>query len=150
MEEGHHSWHSSSFKYGEATRIQSDCARFFSRAVSPKEQGETKTICLKMRHIVLVSPCSLNLYDKLAHFVAELPIGVDFAFAQITDHIPVQTRLVDTARFGQRGPNGHMHGAPDLLIKERIFGEWLDVVVQAKDNITKVTRSGMGIKHGVK
>src|SRR5258708_12069781 len=43
-----------------------------------------------------------------------------------------------------------MHGAPDLLIKERIFGELLDVVVQAKGNLTKVTRSGIGIEHGVK
>lgn len=42
---------------------------------------------------------TLNLNDELASFVAELPISVDFAFAQVTDHIPMQTRLVDTARF---------------------------------------------------
>jgi hypothetical protein len=42
---------------------------------------------------------TLNFNDKLASFVAELPISVDFAFAQVTDHIPMQTRLVDAARF---------------------------------------------------
>src|SRR5258708_8136901 len=43
-----------------------------------------------------------------------------------------------------------MHGAPALLIKERIFGELLDVVVQAKGNLAKGTGSGIGIEHGVK
>src|SRR3954467_6785446 len=43
-----------------------------------------------------------------------------------------------------------MHGAPDLLIKERVFGELLDVVVQTKGHLTKVTRPGIGIEHGIK
>jgi hypothetical protein len=35
--------------------------------------------------------------DKLARFVAEAAIGVDLAFAQVADHVPVQTGLVYAA-----------------------------------------------------
>src|SRR5215831_15309422 len=89
------------------------------------------------------------LNNKFPVFVAEFAVGIDLAFVQIADHIPVQTGLVYTARFRKRHAQGHVHSPSDLLIKENFFGETFDPIVQTKSDFAQETCSLIHIEHSI-
>src|SRR5689334_8996128 len=93
------------------------------------------------------SEVSRCLNRKLACLIAKLAIGIHFAFTQVTNQIPMDRRLIQTAGIRIGSSERHMHRAADLLIEEDIARETLNAVVETECDLAQVARALIGVEH---
>src|SRR5919198_1828439 len=112
---------------------------------------------VRRTHVRVKSGLALNRLGRPGGFCEELSgppdelaVGVDLTLGtQVTDEVPMQARVVESAELLEGRAERDVHGAADLLVEERVIGEAVDLVVQTERDLAETARALVHLQEGI-
>jgi len=78
--------------------------------------------------------------------IKKLAISIDLTtILHVTEHVPVEHRVVDRSAFRVGFAQSQMDGSANLFIKKHVAGKLIDVIVGADSKFTQIAGTLVGI-----